>query len=637
MTCMAGSPETSYQDPADHRATEVEGAPQFAQLRELWQVISDWDFEQHYRNKYFADRRISRREALNLLHSWEQGILARRRAHKDAFLRILWEVPSIQRLMWRHLVEFFVPPRGSSVPLPITAEPTPAANIIVRDHFPGWGVLVAIAVQMSLLFVSVNPYTQQAIQKLNELSQEHSITYYKLSEYLPEVFSPDNTQELPKTAKRIPKRNQTIISNPPEPDNDLQTIIQPEAPKALDMAEIKLPNIISVKPEVARPFEPPMPTLAPGSTNALSLPKELLVPIPPALPPVADVSPRALSDIKIAQSEALNPAPRLLLKPNAEVPQVEALPPAAFGNTFANVPVPKGPDVVPTVTPEIGYFNRVDMPSLVVLNANPAPPEKDIKVPNISKAASFGTEEGAGNGGNGGGKAGALNIPNVTVTGGGLTEPGAAVIQTPQLPPQVAANIPARDRTPPTSNREGARNQGKHPELILPKPRRFSVEQNPQEAPPGIPGDLRKNPRGEAEKKIYTAYLNLANLSSRSGSWVMRFSEYEDPTLSASREPMPSGDPDAELSAPRLLHSEHPKYPSSAIYEKVEGEVILSAVIRQDGSVDSIKVLRSVDARLDDSAIEALKHWLFSPSQKSGRPVDVLAEITIPFSLKRIL
>ncbi|MBZ5552615.1 MAG: TonB family protein [Acidobacteriia bacterium] len=637
MTRMMGGPDTNSPNPEYHRAKDGGVVDHINQLRELWQVVSDRDFELNYRSKYFGDSGINRGEALELLHSWEQRILARRQAHEAAPLRILWEVPSIQRLMWRHLVEFFIHPGTPSFPLPITAEPAQARNVIVRDHFPGFGVMFAVGIQVALLFISVNPLTQHAFQKLDELRKEHSITYYKLSEFLPEVFSPDTNQELPKTAVRIPKRNQTIVSNPPEPDNDLQTIIQPDAPKPLDMAEIKLPNIISVKPEVARPFEPPMPTLVPGSPNALNLPKELLVPISPALPPEADVGRRALADIKIAQSEALNPEPKLMLKPNAEVPQVETLPPTSFGNTFASVPVAKGPDAVPTVTPEIGRFTNVDMPNLVVLNVNPAPPDKDVKVPHVSKAASFGTEEGSGNGGNGGGKAGALNIPNVTVTGGGLTEPGAAVVQTPRLPPQVAANIPPKDRTAPTSTREGAKGQGNPPALVLPKPRRFSVEQSPQVPSPGSSSEARKAPHGQAEKRIYTAYLNLANLSSRSGSWVMRFSEYEDPTLSASRDPIPAGDPDAELSAPRLLHSEHPKYPSSTIYEKVEGDVILSAVIRRDGSVDTIKVVRSVDERLDDSAVEALKHWLFSPSQKNGQPVDVLAEITIPFSLKRIL
>ncbi|HEX9137392.1 MAG TPA: hypothetical protein VF905_10685, partial [Nitrospirota bacterium] len=322
MKRMMGGPETSYQNPGYHRAQDGGAVDQIAQLRELWQAISDPEFEQHYRNKYFGDRRISRKEGLDLLQSWEQRILARRQAHEDGSLRILWEVPSIQRLMWRHLVEFFFNPDTLSNLLPITAEPGQAKNVIVRDHFPGWGVVSAIAIQVALLFVSINPLTQHAFQKLDQLRREHSITYYKLSEFLPEAFSPDNNQELPKTATRIPKQNQTIISNPPEPDNDLQTIIQPDAPKPLDMSEIKLPNIISVKPAVPRPFEPPMPTLVTGSTNALSLPQDLLVPITPALPPEADVGRRALSDIKIAQSEALNPQPKLMLSPNAEVPQV---------------------------------------------------------------------------------------------------------------------------------------------------------------------------------------------------------------------------------------------------------------------------------------------------------------------------
>lgn len=609
-----------------------------AQLRDLWQTVSSRDFEQNYRAKYFGDSPVSRLEALDLLDRWEQEILDRRKSSHIISLRILWEVPTIQQLMWRHLVEFFVHPLPSALLRPITAKPASADTLIVREHFPGPSVMLALAVQIALLFVSVHPLTQHAFQKLEQLSQDHTITYYKISKFLPEVFSPETKKEWPKTAKLIPKRNQTIISNPPEPDNEFQTIIQPQAPKALDMTEIKLPNIISVKPEVVRPAEPPVPTLAPGNLSAMSLPKDLLIPISPALPPQADVGKRALSDIKIAESEALNPEPRLLLKPNPEVPEVQPLPTATFGNTFANVPMPKGPDAVPTVTPEIGRFAQVDMPNLVVLNVNPAPPEKDLRVPHVLKAASFSTEEGRGNESGGSGKPGAMNIPGITVTGGGFTDPGAVVVQTPQLPPQTAANIPPKDRTATASRTESSREKGKPQELNLPKLPRFNTEENP---PTGSLNNSRetKKIRGverEREKKIYTTYLNLANLSSQSGSWVMRFSEYEDPTLTASKEPMATGDPDAELSAPRLLHSEHPKYPPSAIFEKVEGDVILSAIIRRDGSVDSIKVERSVDERLDAAAIDALKHWMFSPSQKNGKPVDVLAEITIPFALKRI-
>jgi TonB family protein len=636
MGYMTGDPETRQQIAEAHRALLREQLIYIGELRQLWQAVSDSDFGRRYRAKYFGDYRITRLEALDLLNRWEREISAQAEGFPEIKLQLLWEVPSIQRLMWQHLMDFFAPPAPTRVRRPVTSRPIPADHLIVREHFPGYGVILALGFQLSLLFITFDPVTHRAYQKLSELQKNRTIAYYKMSDYLPEVFSPGISKELPKTAKRIPKRNQTVISNPPEPDNEFQTIIQPGAPKVENLGEIKLPNIISTKPKLARPIEPPLPTINPGSMNALKLPKELVIPIPPALPPKADAGHRALSDIRVAESEALNPQARLLLKPNAEVPDVQALPMTAFGNTYANMPMPKGPDAVPTVTPEIGRFAQVDMPNVVVLNVNPAPPGKEVKVPNISRGASFSTEEGSGAGG-GGGKPGTLNIPGITVQGGGLTEPGAAVVQTDKPPEQIAANIPPRDRTGTSARKEGAPSNEKPPELILSKPRRLTTADLAQLEAPGSKRDSKKDSAGgERPKKVYTAYLNLVNLTSRSGSWVMRFSEYEDPTLTASRAPLLTGDPEAELTAPRLLHSEHPRYPPAAIYEKVQGDVILCAIIRRDGKVDEVRVEHSVDERLDKAAMDAIRRWTFLPSEKNGKPVDVFAEITIPFSLKRI-
>ncbi|MDD5544629.1 MAG: energy transducer TonB [Acidobacteriia bacterium] len=632
MSAMAGSPESRHEEAKVHRAEVRKKVSYIGELRDLWEVVSDRDFERHYRAKYFGEYRIKRHEALGLLDRWERELLDQCEV-EGLPLRLLWEVPSIQKLMWMHLKEFFVQRAPTSVPRPVTAKPVPAKDIIVREHFPGGSLVLAFAVQIALLIVLLNPLTQHAYQKLEQLNQQQSLTYFKISEYLPEVFSPNANSELPKTAKIIPKKNQTIISNPPNPDNEFQTILQPNAPKAVDLAEIKLPNIISMKPRVPEPLEPPTPTIQPGLEQALSLPKDLLIPIPPALPPKMDVGKRAISDLHIADSAVLNPEARLLLKPNAEVPDVENLPLTTFGNTYANVPMPKGPDAVPTVTPEIGRFNQVDMPDLVVLNVNPSPPGKDVKVPNVTKAASFGTEAGSGNGG--GAKSGAMGIPGITVSGGGLTNPGAAVVQTDRLPSQSANNIPPRDRGGAGSRSEHGRSGGKTPELQLPKTDRFTLERSTAtDTSKGSPEEELTRERTH-EKKIYTAYLNLANLSSETGSWVMRFSEYEDPTLTASRKPTMGSHPGGELSAPLLIRGEHPRYPPSAAYERIEGNVILSAIIRRNGSVEVVKVDRSVDERLDQAAIEALKHWLFHPSKKNGQPVDVIAEITIPFNLKK--
>jgi len=59
--------------------------------------------------------------------------------------------------------------------------------------------------------------------------------------------------------------------------------------------------------------------------------------------------------------------------------------------------------------------------------------------------------------------------------------------------------------------------------------------------------------------------------------------------------------------------------------------VVLYAVIRKDGTVDSIQLVRGVDPVLDANAIDALAQWKFRPAEKSGAPIDLEAVVHIPF------
>jgi TonB family protein len=59
--------------------------------------------------------------------------------------------------------------------------------------------------------------------------------------------------------------------------------------------------------------------------------------------------------------------------------------------------------------------------------------------------------------------------------------------------------------------------------------------------------------------------------------------------------------------------------------------VILYAVIRKDGSVDSIQLVRGVDPELDNNAMVALAGWKFRPAEREGVPVDLVAIVRIPF------
>lgn len=126
-----------------------------------------------------------------------------------------------------------------------------------------------------------------------------------------------------------------------------------------------------------------------------------------------------------------------------------------------------------------------------------------------------------------------------------------------------------------------------------------------------------------AGKRIYTVYINSPNLSSGSGSWVLRFAELEE------RRP---GD-NVDLAAPVAMRKIDPGYVPDAIREKVEGLVVLHAIIRRDGRVEHVEVLRSLDPRLDERAISALLRWEFQPATRNGAPVDLEAVINIPFHL----
>jgi protein TonB len=65
----------------------------------------------------------------------------------------------------------------------------------------------------------------------------------------------------------------------------------------------------------------------------------------------------------------------------------------------------------------------------------------------------------------------------------------------------------------------------------------------------------------------------------------------------------------------------------------VQGVVILEAVLDVEGRVDSVRVLRSI-AQLDQSAVDAVKRWRFTPALLNGQPVSVVMTVTVNFTLQ---
>jgi TonB family protein len=77
-----------------------------------------------------------------------------------------------------------------------------------------------------------------------------------------------------------------------------------------------------------------------------------------------------------------------------------------------------------------------------------------------------------------------------------------------------------------------------------------------------------------------------------------------------------------------------PPYTEEARKARIEGVVVLQAIIRKDGTVDSFKVLKGLGSGLDDSAINTIAtKWRFRPGTLKGTPVDVQANIEVRFRM----
>ena len=83
---------------------------------------------------------------------------------------------------------------------------------------------------------------------------------------------------------------------------------------------------------------------------------------------------------------------------------------------------------------------------------------------------------------------------------------------------------------------------------------------------------------------------------------------------------------------PRRIAGGPPEYPLIARNARVQGTVILEAVINERGATERIKVLRSVPL-LDGAAIAAVQNWRYTPTLLNEVPVSVLMTITINFRL----
>ena len=90
----------------------------------------------------------------------------------------------------------------------------------------------------------------------------------------------------------------------------------------------------------------------------------------------------------------------------------------------------------------------------------------------------------------------------------------------------------------------------------------------------------------------------------------------------------------ARVAEANLVYDVAPKYPPEAGQARIEGTVVLLAVIRKDGTVEDVRVESGLPM-LAQAAIEAVKQWRYRPYLLNGEPVEINSQITINFTLSR--
>lgn len=81
-----------------------------------------------------------------------------------------------------------------------------------------------------------------------------------------------------------------------------------------------------------------------------------------------------------------------------------------------------------------------------------------------------------------------------------------------------------------------------------------------------------------------------------------------------------------------LLHKVQPVYPRSAITNRVQGTVVLRAIIGKDGRIKNLQVI-SGPQELTEAAIGAVEQWRYRPYSRNGETVEVETTINVNFTL----
>jgi len=87
------------------------------------------------------------------------------------------------------------------------------------------------------------------------------------------------------------------------------------------------------------------------------------------------------------------------------------------------------------------------------------------------------------------------------------------------------------------------------------------------------------------------------------------------------------------VSSPEVLHTVDPLFSEQARAAKVGGVVLVTFIVDTNGRPQNVHVLRSVGMGLDESAVDAVKQYIFKPAMEDDKPVPVQLNAEVNFQI----
>ena len=526
----------------------------------------------------------------------------------------------------------------------ILSGPTYARKFVYKGFFKdGWiegrvprlALFIALLLHVALL-VTPFPRSLTAIRH-HQAFDNVELTWSGAINDLPLLNMSSAPAKPAAHAKTLPRQNpapapqgadafhprQRIFTDAVHPTHPRQTLINPAAPAVAPKMLPSLPNIVELQ-QAAAPARP-----------RLQIDELILAKLHPREHRVAASSTAAPADVPVFQQQAADVTMQIA-QSGPERPKLTlnggAAPRVAQRTQTGDV----------SAAPEIAANSPAGTSpaTLIALSAAPAPPSAAVAVPpgNLSARVAIspdgkqpGSPSSAAPSAAVVPNAGASGAPSATAKSGTGSGNGNSPVSV-----SISGGNPVAKNNVSGLGGSGAPGKGlgklslTSPHDMLAHSSHAEIEDVPVRT--GPPNFAALPPGAKPEevfnsKKIYTLYVNMPNLNSATGSWVLNFSEL--------RPNGPSHQSPANLGAPVPTKKVDPKYPPTLADDHVEGEIVLYAVIRRDGSVDSIQLVHGLDQQLDSNSMSALAQWTFRPATRplngQDQPIELEAIIHIPF------